>query len=257
MRRSSLGLLVLALVHVTCNQVILTAPPGSSLSLFANPQFIPAHGGISIISALVIEPAGTPVPDGTVVQFFTNLGSIDEQGKTNDGVARVNLVSDARSGTAHVVATSGGGAAPAPTPSGSPSPPTTTGGSGTGSVDVTVGSETPTRVLLTANPSRITSDSRSTHIAAMVFDAHGNPVANVPVIFTVAPPSSDPLAYEFMDSEGRPVFTDNNGRAEDVMRTRYPRDAAQRDVTVTATVPGPGSTFITGTVVVPINAPGP
>ena len=234
MRRISLVLLVPALVHVTCNQAILTAPPGSSLSLFANPQFIPAHGGISIISALVIEPAGTPVPDGTVVQFFTNLGRIDEQGKTNDGVARVNLVSDARSGTAHVVATSGGGAAPAPVPSGSPSP-TPSGGSGTASVDVVVGSALPNRVFVVADPSRIPSDSRSTHITATVFDANGNTVSNVPVIFTVAPPSTDPLAYEFMDSQGRPVFTDNNGQAQDVMRTRWPLEGSQRQVNVLAT----------------------
>ncbi|MFI5183889.1 MAG: hypothetical protein ACHQNV_05795, partial [Vicinamibacteria bacterium] len=71
MNKSRLVLLLLALVHVTCNHAILTAPPGSSLALFANPAFISANGDVSVISALVIEPAGTVVADGTVVQFFT------------------------------------------------------------------------------------------------------------------------------------------------------------------------------------------
>ena len=94
--------LLAAGLQLMCHQVILTAPPGSTITLIANPGFISANGGVSVISALVFEPAGTPVPDGTVVQFFTNLGRIDEQGKTNDGVARVNLVADSRSGLLRV-----------------------------------------------------------------------------------------------------------------------------------------------------------
>ena len=100
----------------TCNQAIMTAPAGSTLDMFANPEFIAANGGVSVISALVIEPAGTVVADGTVVQFFTNLGDIDEQGKTNDGVVRVNLRANGRSGVATITAFSGGDAAPASQP---------------------------------------------------------------------------------------------------------------------------------------------
>jgi hypothetical protein len=219
MRRSALVVL-LALVPLTCHQAILTAPDGSTLTLFANPEFIVSSGGVSVISALVIEPAGTPVADGTVVQFFSTLGQIDEQGKTNDGVARVNLLADSRSGIAKVTAFSG---------------------SSTASLDpgVSIGSVLPARIIATADPSRITI-SRSTHVFANVFDDSGNPVANVPVIFTVL----DDPATEFMDSQGVPIYTDDNGRAEDVMRTR-------RDTSGTAQVqvqaPGSGA-FITATV---------
>ncbi len=68
-----------------------------------------AHGGVSVITAIVLEPAafGTPVPDGTVVQFFTTLGRIDEQVKTKNGVARANLVADSRSGEAEITVMSG------------------------------------------------------------------------------------------------------------------------------------------------------
>jgi hypothetical protein len=207
-----------------------------------------------VISALVIEPAGTPVPDGTVVQFFTNLGRIQEQGKTNDGVVRVNLISDTRSGTATVTAVSGGGSVPTPAPSPSPSP---TGGGGivggaaaisaiaaTASCTVRIGSSRPDRIILTANPPRITGSgpTRQSRIVANVFDVDGNPITNVPVIFQVKQepntlPNEDTSATETLASGSAPVFTDGSGQATDFLQTRYPGDAEPKVVTVTATVP--------------------
>jgi hypothetical protein len=199
----------LVLAHVTCNQAILTAPPGATLFLSINPGFIPAHGGVAVVSALVMEPAGTPVPDGTVVQFFTTLGRIDEQGKTNDGVARVNLTSDARSGIAEVTAISGEAS--------------------DGPVEVQIGAFLPENVFVTADPPRINlSVSRTTHVFAYVVDANGNPVPNVLVLFRVVgvaqpspspAPSPTPPATDFIDSQN-PVFTDTNGRAEVIVRTQ-------------------------------------
>lgn len=210
------ALVFMGLGLLTCHQAILTAPEGTKLYLSVNPLSIPANGGKAEVSALLIEPAGTPVADGTVVQFFTTLGRIDEQGKTNDGVARVNLVSDSRSGTATVTAYSGLATA---TPA---------------SQDVKIGTLNVTEVVVTADPPRITA-SRSSHIFAYVRDKDGNPVVNVAVIFRVSPSTGQTLT-EWMDSGGRPLYTDNNGRAEDVMRTNYPRDAVQKTVTVRATV---------------------
>jgi vacuolar-type H+-ATPase subunit B/Vma2 len=140
-------------------------------------------------------------------------------------------------------------------------------------VTVTVGNLAAEDILVTASPTRIV-ESRSSQITASVFDGNGNPVAGVPVIFTLesaqvigpAPtptgtPTPGPTAtptgpvgneptFEHMDSQGSPIFTDSNGRATDVLRTRYPRDAAQRAVVVTATVPG---RQLTGTTRVIIN----
>ena len=243
MRGARLAACLAALAHLTCHQVLLTAPPGSTIALFANPEFIPAFGGVSVISALVTEPAGTPVPDGTVVQFFTNLGRVDEQGKTNDGVARVNLVSDSRSGTATVQAFSGGPATAA-------SPGTGTGGSGaSNSVTVVIGSALPARVQVTANPTRVTSP-RESLIRAFVVDANGNPVLNIPVIFTVEQPSGA-APTELMDSRGTPVHTDSNGVAEDRLLVRYSETATAKTVTVRATVSFDSSK--TATVAVTIN----
>jgi len=240
--------ILLALVHLSCHQAILTAPPGSELSCFANPGFIAANGDVAVISALVIEPAGTPVPDGTVVQFFTTLGKIQEQAKTNDGVARVNLISDTRSGTADVTAVSGGGAAPTPAPSPSASPSASgavVGGAAavgataaTCSAQVTIGSARPNRIILTAHPPRITGSgpARQSRIVANVFDDKGNPVVNVPVFFMVVQPEGA-SPTENMASGGAPVYTDGNGQAIDFLQTRYPGDAEPKTVTVNATVP--------------------
>jgi len=230
MRSGKIGLAALALAQLTCHQAILTAPPGSTMVLIANPEFIAAFGGVSVISALVYEPAGTPVPDGTVVQFFTNLGRIDEQGKTNDGVARVNLVSDSRSGKATVQAFSGGASSGGGTASPAPG-----GGAGANaSVEVIIGSALPARIVLTAFPGRVTSP-RSSTIRAFVVDANGNPVFNVPVVFSVEQPAGA-SPTEFLDSRGTPVFTDNNGVAEDTLQVRYPEADPPKTVTVTAVV---------------------
>ena len=244
MNRKPKSRLLLGLVAVSqavCHQAILTAPLESTITLVANPTFIAANGEVSVISALVVEPAGTPVPDGTVVQFFTTLGRIDEQGKTNDGVARVNLVSDTRSGDAAVRAFSGASS------SGDP-------------VTVVIGSGRPANVVVTADPPRIQADGpRHSRIVANVFDENNNETRNVPVFFfveaaTTGPvpspaPSPGPPSTEFMRSGGGPLHTDANGQAVDFLETRYPRDADPKTVMVRASTPD----GVAGTVLVIIN----
>ena len=67
------ALFIAAITPASCGQAILVAPDGSTMQMFVNPDFIAANGDTSVVSVLVIEPAGTPVPDGTVIQFFTTL----------------------------------------------------------------------------------------------------------------------------------------------------------------------------------------
>lgn len=209
---------------VACESVPLTAAPGTSMTLIANPPFVIANGGVSVVTAILVEPAGTFVPDGTEVFFFTDLGRVDSSGKTVNGVARVNFVADARSGQATITAISGG---PAPAAS-----PDTGGGTGTGSasVKISIGSTLPTRVQVAANPQRITSPRQST-ITATVFDQFGNPVQNVPVAFSL----SGSLIEETLASGGAPIFTDSNGQARDTLVTKAPAGGVQKTVTVAAT----------------------
>lgn len=227
---------------VACESVPLTAAPGTSMTLVANPPFVIASGGVSLVTAILVEPAGTFVPDGTEVFFFTNLGRVDSPGKTVDGIARVNFVSDSRSGQATVTAISGG---PAPAPSASPGTGTGTAtGDGSASVTITIGSALPARVLVGADPQRITGSRRST-ITATVFDEFGNPVQNVPVVFSL----SGSLIEETLSSGGVQQFTDSSGQVRDTLSTRAPIGGVQKTVTVTATT----ANGVDGTVSVFVN----
>jgi len=217
---------------IACESVPLTAAPGTSMQLIANPTFVIANGGVSVVTAILVEPAGTFVPDGTEVFFFTNLGRVDASGKTRNGVARVNFVSDARSGTARVTAISGGpSTGPAPTPSPSPAAkagtPSIDAAGDSGAADqnsafteITVGA-LPEKVLVTADPQRITSPRQSA-ITANVFDGKGNPLQNVPVIFSLEATTTTTTLQETLDSGGAPQFTDSNGQAFDTLRTKAP-----------------------------------
>jgi hypothetical protein len=251
----------LALSMPACESVPLTAAPGTTMSLIANPEFVIANGGSSVVTAILVEPAGTFVPDGTEVFFFTNLGRVDASGKTRNGVARVNFVSDARSGLATVTAISGG---PAPAPSASATPAGSILGSGgsasansvggsarsfgaseiaaaenSATVQITVGSALPDHVVVTADPTHI-SFGRTALIRAFVFDVRGNPVQGVPVSFSVEG------SGERLDSGGALLYTNSNGEVTDVLHTNAPVGSLRDPVTVTATT----ANGITGTTTV-------
>lgn len=245
---------------IACGGAYLTAPPGSTLTLVANPTFIASHGGVSELMAIVTEPAGTDVADGTVVLWTTTLGHVDPETRTRNGIARNRLIADSRSGVARVSAASGADSLPPPTTPPTTSPSTTTpttttttttltvrgpmaaagqggvasleGAQNADSIDVTIGNALVRTIRLRAVPSRITN-SNSTHVIATVLDESGNPVANVPVFFEVV---SDP-ATDFFDSAGAAIHTNNNGEAEDVLRTRR---AFTGTIVVRAAAAGPG-----------------
>jgi hypothetical protein len=178
-----------------------------------------------------------------VVQFFTNLGRIDPTGTTTNGIARVRLVADSRSGTATVVAISGGG--------GSPSTDSSGGGVNRDEVPVTIGNLNAVEIFVTADPPSI-SVRGSSYITANVFDEFGNPVHGAPVFFSIEQPTTPPSpgpTRDSLDSGGAARFTDNDGRAFDVLRAN--RQVAGT-ITVKARVPGGESGMIEGTVVVTI-----
>jgi hypothetical protein len=246
---------------VACESVPLTAAPGTSMTLIANPPFVIANGGVSVVTAILVEPAGTFVPDGTEVFFFTNLGRVDSPGKTVNGVARVNFVSDARSGKATVTGISGG-PAPAPTASTAATRSGVTAsavgdtaaaaalgasaaaGENSATVDISIGSALPERVLVGADPQRITGSRRST-ITATVFDEFGNPVQNVPVVFSL----SGTLIEESLASGGGQQFTDSSGQVRDTLSTKALVGGLQKTITVTATT----ANGVDGTVSVFVN----
>jgi hypothetical protein len=210
LRLAALPLAVVALA--SCETAPLTAPVGSTIFLQANPTFVIANGGRSIVTAVVTEPAGTLVPDGTEVNFFTTLGTIDLVGKTVRGIASVNFIADSRSGRATVTALSGGA----------------TGGTNP-TVEIAIGSTLPALVNVACDPQRIISP-RNCRLQATVFDEFGNPVQNVPVSFSI----DGSLVEETLDSGGALLYTNSNGQVTDVLRTQAPIGLGQKTVTVTA-----------------------
>ena len=223
LRLAAAAVAVIALAG--CEAAPLTAPNGSTLFLQVNPPFVIANGGVAVVTAVVTEPAGTLVPDGTEVLFFTNLGRIDPVGKTVRGVASVNFVSDARSGNATVTAISGQATATLPEPG------------------LTVGSALPARVNVTCDPQRIVSP-RNCRVVATVFDQFGNPVQNVPVSLSLDPGTG--VLEETLDSGGAFLYTNSNGQVTDTLRTQAIFGLGQKTVTVNATT----ANEITGTTTV-------
>lgn len=219
----------LAAANVTCGDAPLTAPAGSTVFLVANPPFVVANGGVSVVTAVVTEPAGTFVPDGTEVFFFTDLGRIEASRQTKDGVARVNFVADTRSGRANIFAVSGGPAQVVDGGDGENGGTSSASGDGSATVTIDIGSALPELIVLSANPNSV-SLSTPSRIVANVFDGDGNPVKNVPVIFTL----TGGTGAEVFDSGGGQVFTDSNGQAVDTLRTGA-GSARTETVTVTAT----------------------
>ena len=90
-----------------CDRDPLVAPVASTITLSATDTKV-LPGGSTEVFAVVIEEAGTPVHNGTVVRFTTTLGRVEpETATTRDGVARTTFTAGSATGTAKVTASSG------------------------------------------------------------------------------------------------------------------------------------------------------
>src|SRR5206468_3603851 len=152
-------------------KVPLLAPTGSSITLTASATVLPVNGTTQLI-AQVLEAAGTPPQDGTLVTFTTSLGTVQpSQAETNGGRVIVTFNAGTVSGTATITATSGG-AGGTTTSSGSGSNATTT--SASNSVKIAVGSAAVGGVTASASPATVSSSGGSSTITANVRDINGN-----------------------------------------------------------------------------------
>src|SRR5438874_8590142 len=104
----ALGVLASLVLATGCNKVPLLAPTGSSITLTAAATTLPINGSTDLI-AQVLEAAGTPPQDGTLITFTTNLGSVQPpEAETFGGRVIVKFLAGSTSGEAKIVATSGG-----------------------------------------------------------------------------------------------------------------------------------------------------
>ncbi len=188
-----------------CDKVPLTAPTGSTITLFSSTSYVPVSGTAEI-TATVIEQAGTAVQNGTSVSFITSLGIIDPQeARTSNGKVTVRFVAGTQSGTARISAFSG-----AASSSGS-----TSGGTGgtvsprSASVEIKVGGAAATRLVLSATPGTVPSTGGTVELLATVLDADGNRIPGVPVSFTTTAGTLSSAS----------VNTDGNGEARTTLTT--------------------------------------
>jgi len=108
-----------------CDVMPLTAPSGTAITLLAAPTALSANGTAQVTAILIegaqgapgqdgtagepINGVGTPVHNGTVVNFVTSLGRIEPaEATTTNGRATVVLYGNGQTGTATVTAFSGG-----------------------------------------------------------------------------------------------------------------------------------------------------
>jgi PKD repeat protein len=171
------------LLAAGCDKLPLLAPSGTVITLFAGSSILPVNGEIEIIATLIEQGqatppdtnggttttgtagAGTPVHNGTLVSFTTTLGRIDPQeARTHNGKVSVRLISTGQSGTAKVIAYSGGARS--------------------GELEIKVGTAAAGRVVVTAEPQTLPSGGGTAEIRARVEDEGGAPLAGVPVAFT-------------------------------------------------------------------------
>lgn len=227
------AVLAAAAITVTCDSVPLLAPSGSTITLTASSNAIPANGTAQLV-AYVLEQAGTPPHPGTQVIFTTNLGVVEPAEATTDvnGRAMATFRGNGQNGTATINAVSGaastaaGGGSTTTTPGGT----TTPTNNSTGPVRISVGTGAVGRITLAANPTTISANGGSAVVTANVVDLNGSALPGAPVSFAT---SAGVLS-------GSLVNTDSNGNAQTTLTTSV-------EAIVTANVGAAGSGTGTGT----------
>ena len=221
-----------AVLAVACDKVPLLAPQESTITLSSASTLVQANGTTQI-HAIVIEPSGTPVHDGTTVLFTTNLGTLlPVEARTQNGVATVQFLGNGQSGTATIKALSGGSASEA--------------------LELSVGAGASGRVSVTANPASVPVAGGTTTISAAVFDASGNPLSGVPVSFSTTAGTFSSVVVN-SDASGTARTTLTTNQAASVTATAGSTTSAPVAITVavrptvTITVPA-GTTPTEGAV---------
>jgi len=182
----------LSLTIGACQKVPLLAPTGSTITLTAGSTALSVNGTTDII-AQVLEAAGTPPQDGTVVTFTTTLGSIEpSEARTNGGRVTVKFRAGTANGTAIITASSGAASA-----------------SGANAARVAVGTAAVGSVRVSANPTLLPTTGGFSTISGTVIDINGNALSSAPVTFSTTAGTLEQIA----------ISTDANGIATAVLRT--------------------------------------
>lgn len=234
-RRARLALAAAAAFGViasgSCDKLPLLAPQGTVISLFSNSLVLPLNGSVQITATAIeagagapttptpppttpgtpgtpttpaapspgVPGTGTPVHNGTVITFTTTLGRLEPaEARTHNGQANVSLVSAGASGTARVVAFSGGARS--------------------AELIIRVGSAASSRVILSATPAQLPAVGGTSQISARVEDTDGSAVTGAPVTFSSTSGNITPTTAN----------TDNNGIALATLQANASADVTAR-----------------------------
>lgn len=221
-RLYAVALITVVIVAAACDRVPLTSPTGSTISVVVAETTLPVNGQTPV-QAIVTESSGTPVHNGTQVNFLSALGSFNPPTATTvGGVASTLFIAGSVSGTTKINAYSGGAS-------------TGSGNSSAGGVEVKIGAAAAGSISLQVIPSTVPQNGGTVQATALVTDASGNPLRGVPVLF-----SSDAGTL----SAGN-VATDTNGYAVTNLVTT-------RAATITARAgTAPPATFSVGVNTIP------
>lgn len=209
-RITLLGSLLAALAVSACDKVPLLAPTNTTIRLTASVGILPTTGSAEI-TAVVIESAGTPVQNGTVISFSASLGTVEpREARTQNGQVSVRYIAGNQSGTAKITAFSGG--------------------SKSEDLDILVGAAAAGSVSLRTSNTTVPSTGGTTTIVASVVDLGGNPLRNAQVSFSTTAGSLSQSA----------AITNEAGDATTELTTNV-------DSTVTASL-GSGTSAIRGEI---------
>lgn len=169
-RLYALALATIAVV-VACERVPLTSPTGSTIALTVDQNTLPLNGQATV-RAIVTESGGTPVHNGTQVNFSSSLGTFNPlSAETVGGVATTTFLAGQISGTTRINAYSGGAS-------------TGAGNSSGNGVEVKIGAAAAGSVAVSATPPSVSQSGGTVTISALVMDANNNPLPGASVLFS-------------------------------------------------------------------------
>ncbi len=163
-RSACFGILVAALAASACDKVPLLAPTNTTIRLVSSVGVLPLSGSTEI-TAVVIESAGTPVQNGTVITFTSSLGNVEpRESRTQNGQVTVRYTAGSQSGKAAISAFSGGAKSD--------------------NLEILVGAAAAGAVSLRATQTTVPTIGGIATLIATVVDTGGNPLRNTPVTFS-------------------------------------------------------------------------
>ena len=151
-----------------CDKSQLLAPTRATITISTPVRFLPTNGTAEV-SAVVIEEAGTPVQNGTIVRFSATLGQVDPvQAQTRNGVAVTTFRAAGSSGVARIRASSGAA---------------TGGDDDADVVEITIGAAAVNTVTIRANPGSIGPTGGTVQLIATVVGENGQALEGIGVAF--------------------------------------------------------------------------